>query len=364
MDWVGRVGRISSFAAAAGVAACGRTVVRAPEALQPVASCPATVNPAGMLTTSIAGPVDSAGAGDPAGALPAVVSVIAAALPLGPCGANRPAARRAASVSSGDTVVVHRVREADARDVIDQGTDVLVTRDRPVAAYALARSGLVVVPLPWDRTYVLVVHRLPAVPDSEVAPLRAALATDAIRADARPFAASEDFPPARICDEDVAHRTVLGGIRFAGQRQTPDTKHVIYDEGDSTARFLAERVAVLASTRSKLLAGVARALDPAGAEMSVTGVPSGEVSRALMDDSGAAYIVAIPSDPSLGCTEPASHSAASPTPGAAGEHPHTDIVPLIQTRATAIVRLDAIARIASTAASPSFVVEGQGGDAR
>jgi hypothetical protein len=317
-----------------------------------------------MLTISIAGPVDSAAAGDPAAALPALVSEIAAALPLEPCGANRPDARSTASVASGDTVVVHRVREADARDEIDQGTDVLVSRDRPVAAYALARPGLVVVPLPWDRTYVLVVHRLPAVPDSEVAPLRAALATDAIRADARPFGALEDFPPARTCDEDVAHRTVLGGIRLAGRGRRPDTKHVIYDEGDSTARFLAERVAVLASTRSKLLAGVARALDPAGAEMSVMGVPSGEVSRALMDDSGAAYVVAIPSDTSLGCTEPALHSADSPTPGAPGQDPHMGIVPLIQTRATAIVRLDAIARIASAAASPSFVVEGQGGDAR
>jgi hypothetical protein len=113
-----------------------------------------------------------------------------------------------------------------------------------------------------------------------------------------------------------------------------------------------------------MLAGVAGALDPAGAEMSVTGVPSGEVSRALMDGSGAAYVLAIPSDTTLGCTEPALHSADSPTPGAAGQDPHMGIVPLIQTRATAIVRLDAIARIAATAASPSFVVEGQGGDAR
>jgi hypothetical protein len=364
MDWVGRLGRFSSFAAAAGAAACGRTVMPTPEASQPVASCPAVVNPAGMLTLSIAGPVDSAGSGDPAAALPVLMSEIAAALPLDPCGTRRPAGQSAASASPSDTVAVHRVRDADARDVIDRGTDVVVTRDRPAAAYARARPGLVVVPLAWDRTYVLVVHGLPAVPDSEMAPLRAALAADAIRADARPFDAPLDLPAARICDEDVAHRTVPGGIRFAGQGRKPYTEHVIYDEGDSTARFLAERVAVLASTRSKLLAGVAGALDPVGTEMSVTGVPSGEVSRALMDDRGAAYVVAIPSGTSLGCSEAGLHAAASLAPGAVGQDPHPGIVPLIQTRATAIVRLDAVARIAGTAASLGFVVERQGGDGR
>jgi len=330
----------------------------APEATPLVAVCPAAANPAGTIAITIAGPVDSAGPGDAPAGLPALLNEIATALPLGPCAARPPAGRSNAPAASGDTVVVHRVREADARDVIDQGTDVLVTRDRPVAAYALGRPGVAVVSLPWDRTYVLVVHRLPTVSDSAADPLRAALATDAIRADARPFSAREGLTPARVCDGDLAHWTVLGGIRFAGQGRKTDTERVIYDEGDSTARFLAERLAVLASTRSKLLAAVAGTLDPTGAEMSVKGIPSGDVSRALMDGSSAAYVVAIPSDTSLVCTEPSSQSADSPAPGAAIRDQYLSIVPLIQTRARAIVRVDAVARIAGAAASGGVVVEG------
>jgi hypothetical protein len=361
MDWVGRLGRIGGFAAAAaatGAAACGRTVMPAPEAAPRVALCLAAANPAGTIAITIAGPVDSTGLGDPAAGLPALLNEIATALPLGACAARPPAGRSDASPASGDTVMVHRVREADARDAIDQGADVLVTRDRPVAVYALARPGLAVVSLPWDRTYVLVVHRPPTLPDSDADPLRAALATDALRADARPLSAREGLPAARVCDGDLAHRAVLGGIRFAGQGRNTDTEHVIYDEADSTARFLAERLAVLASTRSKLLAGVAGTLDPAGTEMSVKGIPSGDVSRALLDGSSAAYVVSIPSDTSLVCSGPSSQSADSPAPGTATRDQYLGIIPLIQTRAAAIVRVDAVARIAGAAASAGVVMVG------
>jgi hypothetical protein len=343
MDSVRRLARISSFAMAAGVTACGRTVVPASEAPGPVVACPVAARPAGVITIA-----EPAGSASPANPLPpALLIEIAVALPL--CGARKRDSDDTALTASRDTVVVRPVGEADARDLIDQGPDVLVTRDRAVAAYALGRPGLAVVPLAWDRTYMLVIRRLPAMQDSELTPLRAALAAEAIRADARPFPPRDGLLRGLACGADTARPTAGDGIQFAGERRNRDTRRVVYDESDSTARFLAERVAVLASTRSTLLAGVAAAINPGGSEMPATGVSSSDVSRALDDSNSAAYVVAISPDTSLRCTESRPHFADSP-PLPVG------IVPLIQTRPAAIVRLDAVARIA--AASAGAVVAG------
>jgi hypothetical protein len=118
----------------------------------------------------------------------------------------------------------------------------------------------------------------------------------------------------------------------------PNAERILYDQEDSVARFLAERMAVLASTGSSLLAGVAPALGRMGTETYATGLPAGELPRAVVDATGAAYIIAIPSATPLLCGE------ARRLPA---------IVPLIETRAWAIVRRDAASRIAALSGRPA-----------
>jgi hypothetical protein len=281
----------------------------------------------------------------------ALLSEITAALPaLAPDQVPNPCTPSPSDTPARDTVVVHRVRETDARDALDEDISVLVTRERPVAAYAAARPGLAVVPLSWDRRYVLVVPRGPKTPDSAGTSIRAALASDAVRADARPVGLGSGLPADAACDGRPAYRTGLARSEFAGARQPLDPSRVVFDEADPVARFLAERVAVLASTRSAQLSAVAPTLDPSGAEMSVTGLSSRAFTRVLQDRQSAAFIVVIPSAPSPACPD-------ALTPGVTPDGVGSVIIPLIETRAVAVVRLDLAGRIARAARSASVVVD-------
>jgi hypothetical protein len=370
MGWVGRLGRIGVLAGAAGAAACGRTVTPAsPESPRPAATCsqPArlpgaigtTGAPTGRLTLAMADEADPGSDSERLAGVRALLSEIAAAvsaqmppeMPVQvPMQVPNHCTTTASATPPGDTVVVHRVRESDARDALDQDIGVLVTRDRPVEAYAAAHTGLAVVPLSWDRTYVLVVPRGPQTPDSAGTSIRAALAADALRADARPVGLGGRSPPEAACDCPPASRTVWAGLEFAGTGRPRDTGRVVFDEADPVARFLAERVAVLASTRSPQLSAVAPTLDPGGAEMSVTGLSARAFTRALQDGRSAAFIVVIPSIASRSC-------AGAPSSGATPDGVGPGIIPLIETRAVAIVRLDLAGRIASAARSASVVVD-------
>jgi len=374
MDWVGRLGRIGVVAGAAGAAACGRTVMPAsPESLQPAAACsqPArppgagtigtTDAPTGRLTLAIAEGADSGSDSALPVEVRALLSEIAAALPAQiplpprmpprmPLQVPNHCAGTSGDTPLDDTVAVHRVRESEGRDALDQDIGVIVTRDRLVEAYAAAHTGLAVVPLSWDRTYVLVVPRGPQAPDSAGTSIRAALAADALRADARPVGLGGRLAPDPACDAHPAFRTVLAGLEFAGTGRPRETSRVVFDEADPVARFLAERVAVLASIRSPQLSAVAPTLDPSGAEMSVTGLSSPVFTQALQDGRSAAFIVVIPSTASRSC-------AGAPTPGATPDGVGPGIIPLIETRAVAIVRLDLVGRIASAAHSASVVVD-------
>src|SRR3989442_275580 len=56
----------------------------------------------------------------------------------------------------GDTLVFKFAASGDARDLLDAGVDLLVTRDRALRDYAATLQNHEVVALPWDRTYVYV----------------------------------------------------------------------------------------------------------------------------------------------------------------------------------------------------------------
>src|SRR3989442_8564958 len=52
-------------------------------------------------------------------------------------------------------VIRWRTAAGDPRDLLDAGIDLLVTDDAGALAYAATRADFASVPLPWDRTYVL-----------------------------------------------------------------------------------------------------------------------------------------------------------------------------------------------------------------
>src|SRR3989475_1385976 len=56
----------------------------------------------------------------------------------------------------GDTIVFKFATSGDARDLLDAGVDLLVTRDRALRDYGATLQNRTVVALPWDRTYVFV----------------------------------------------------------------------------------------------------------------------------------------------------------------------------------------------------------------
>lgn len=113
-----------------------------------------------------------------------------------------------------------RSAAADARDLIDGGADLVMTRDPRAVAYAAGRAGFVTLPLAWDRTYVLLSPAPLPVPG-----LRAAVRSDA-RAPEPPFWWL-DTP---VCRSDD----------FAGTNQA--RRRLLVPAGDPVARDLGERI--------------------------------------------------------------------------------------------------------------------------
>jgi hypothetical protein len=349
MDWDCRVGRVGGFvtAMAAGAVACGRTRMPPPSpdpAPSHRAACAAAVTPAGIprgaLALAIAGPTDTLTS------VPRLLNQIVASTGAAGCAGPRPADPGNGWAFVPDTVVVRRVSDRGARDALDQGADVVVTRDPRVVAYAAVSPGLVSIPLLWDRVYVLAGLHPALLPDSAATPLRAALASDAVHTDARAFEEARAVPDT-VCTGDTARVDTTGGaaaVQHAGGRPA-DAARILYDQRDSIARYLAERIAVLASTHGRLLAGVAPVIGRPGGEIYATGLPATELARAIAAPGGAMYIVAVSSPAPPSCT--AADTSLANVQGITIEPGgrQAGIVPLIETRAWAIVRRDAIQRI-------------------
>ncbi|MGQ0715162.1 MAG: hypothetical protein ACT4PJ_15795 [Gemmatimonadaceae bacterium] len=184
--------------------------------------------------------------------------------------------------------IVRRLRETSARDALDTGSVLLATEELDLVAYASARGDLTVVPLPWDRTYVLIgAAREPS----------GAIDLASVRVDAR-FA--EPLPACAVLTPAGKSRPV-----------SESSKRAIYLSGDRTARELAERIV-----------GVAGASEAAG-------LPAAAFDEALRAGDDFAYILSM-SRPDL-CREMSALEARAPWIDA------TSLSPLIDTRAYAIM---------------------------
>ena len=192
---------------------------------------------------------------------------------------------------------------ADARDPLDAGADLVVTRDQRAIAYAGSRADLLPVPLAWDRTYVLISPS--AIPVASV--------RDAVRGDSRAPLAPFWWTDGPVC---IAH----GSDGTNAQRT-----RLLIPAADPVARDLAARI--VAGTPGIVVATA----------------DSATLARAMGRGVDAGYLVALPR---------AAPSACPVTPWPSG----WTVTPLAETRPSAILRRGAV-RISADADGLFRVVE-------
>jgi len=225
----------------------------------------------------------------------------------------------------------------DLRDALDRGiaaiglarVDVVTSRDPEVLAYAARRGDYRSLPLPWDRTYVLVTAGGPDAATAAPIPTateRDALARDAVRSDARgaepPFWWLEDSS----CQPIAAP---------AASRVRPD---VGYAAGDGIARELAERVVAFAGLPNRPAWIPGALVADARAPIRVVPVAADSLDGAVASGRVAAAVVA------RRRMEPAGCAMAARGRRSRGE------IPLADSRA----------HVAFRASSAGFLIEGDG----
>jgi hypothetical protein len=160
---------------------------------------------------------------------------------------------------------------ADPRDLIGGGGDAVLVREREALSYAASVPDMQVIPLSWDRMYLLVSSHMEAgKPEwrwrSELHDLRGELASDIAASEAR---------EAAVFAFDTGRR---GGCNFrpgegARAAASPDSQtvsNVVYRSGDPDAERLASRMVALEDPEDTTAAGLpgvkANAL-PVGVEL-------------------------------------------------------------------------------------------------
>lgn len=200
----------------------------------------------------------------------------------------------------------------DVRDLMDQGVDLLLTRDERALDYAATLPQFASLPLAWQRTRVLVTPgRTERSLSSEE---RQSLADDAVQGPAR--GATGPFWWQSLPECEIANSPK----RDPGPSTTG---RIVYDASDSAARELAERLVALARTSGT------RANRP---YQSASGLTGDALAQARRRGADAAYIISLDTRPLDPCRE------MQALVGNMGWIDPETIVPLVDTRLQAIVR--------------------------
>jgi hypothetical protein len=218
------------------------------------------------------------------------------------------------------------VAPGDPRDLLDQGVDLLLTRDPATLDYAATLPQFQSVPLAWQRTHVLLTpgRTREARPLSEDA--RRALADDAVRGEATGAAGPFWWQELSDCDVPVPQSPT--------QSVSPSGR-VVYDAGDGAARDLAERLVGLVNASGPGSLAILDALIPDRPRRTyqrATGLTGEPLALARRRGTDAAYVVALDRYPLDPCRD-----VQVVMEGARWLDPQT-IVPLVDTRLQAIVR--------------------------
>ncbi len=191
----------------------------------------------------------------------------------------------------------------DPRDALDAGADLLPTDDPKLLEYARARREFLVHPLPWSRTYVLVIppgqRGFDDLIPRDSAAFRAGLARDAVQVEARAAEGPYWWTTAAPCSEAESSATPSArGLRLTAL------------ESDPVGRALAERLVALSGAPMQVIGGM-RQRSP---------VPT------IRSEFGVAFVVPVPRLALVPCREIAAWPAGA------------TVVPLVDTRRSVIVR--------------------------
>jgi hypothetical protein len=211
------------------------------------------------------------------------------------------------SGARGPRLTIHSATGATARDLVDAGTDLLLTDSPALAAYAETKGDVLSIALGWDRTWVVATPRGGLSIDTSAA-FRAGLARDAVRADARAAEAPNWWTDTTGCGAPPV-RSPLASI---------GTSRVVYPSDEAVGRALAERlVAVL------------------GGRATAAGLAPNAYRSALLAGSELAYVMPLERTTLDRCRAINELIAHASWLGAQGA-----ITPLIDTRVRAVVRRD------------------------
>jgi hypothetical protein len=241
---------------------------------------------------------------------------------------DRATAATAASVITVDRGNLPAIRflvsSGDPRDLLDQGVDLLMTRDPAALGYAATLPQFQSLPLAWQRTHVLAIpgraRSTPSLSDEQ----RQGLAGDAVRGEAR-GARAPFWWMAPDCETPLA----------PARTQVPPTPRIVYDANDSAARDLAERLVALGRVASPAATAFLDALVPDRARRAfqrATGLSGPALALARRQGADAGYLMLVDSQPVEPCRDLQMLTEGSRwlDPGA--------LVPLVETRLRAIVR--------------------------
>jgi hypothetical protein len=230
----------------------------------------------------------------------------------------------------------------DARDLIDNEVDALITADPDVIDYARVRPRLETVALPWDKTYVLLSgsrvsgHGNGGSPPSFSAETLDGLATDAVRSDARGCETPFWWQEVDDCGQL--------SVPFATLSEAPAASHplgmgrIVYEANDPVARDLAERIVALASgntAENSDAAEVAAVLSlPRGGMVTIVaeGLSSRELASSLRMGNNIAYVLSLPRRAADPCFEARKLVRRAPWLVTAGEAIADVLIPLVDTR--------------------------------
>jgi hypothetical protein len=207
------------------------------------------------------------------------------------------------------------VATGDPRDLLDEGVDLLLTRNPAALDYAATLLPFQSVPLPWQRTHVLLTPGRPRTAPSLSEEARRALADDAVRGEAR--GAMGPFWWEAVADCEVA----ASQAREVSPRLTP---RIVYDDRDGAARDLAERFVAIGDT---ILPD-----RPRRTYQRATGLTGEALALARRRGTDAGYIMSLDSRPLDPCRELQVVMDGAPWLD------RQAIVPLVDTRLHAIVR--------------------------
>jgi len=217
------------------------------------------------------------------------------------------------------------IAPGDPRDLLDEGVDVLLTRDPAALDYAATLPQFQSVPLAWQRTYVLIVPGRSRSAPSLTEEARQILATDAIRGEARGARGPFWWQAGPDCN-----------VAFAAARESPAyVPRIVYDANDNAARDLAERFVGLVRASGPAATVFLDALLPDRPRRSyqrATGLTGEGLAQARRRGTDAGYVMAIDRQPVDRC-----HDLQGLMDGARWLDPQT-IVPLVETRLRAVIR--------------------------